>query len=157
MHPGAYRTSIMAQRATSAIPSVMIASRDPRVLGVTSLVHPGGNLTGLTIGEPEVTSDKRLQLIKEALPTLPRVAVLWDVKRSANSGASVDMMAAAARVLGLRHPTARPPPRLCPVVRRRRPASLRTSGRRPPSARERAVLLHHRTRAPRVRVETIRR
>ena len=91
-----------AQRATSAIPIVMIASSDPRALGVTSFAHPGGNLTGLTIGQPELTTEKRLQLIKEALPTLARVAVLWDVKRSADSGASVDMMAAAARVLGLR-------------------------------------------------------
>ena len=91
-----------AQQATSAIPIVMIASTDPRVLGATSLAHPGGNLTGLTIGQPEVTSEKRLQLLKEARPTLARVAVLWDVKRSADSGASVEMMAAAASVLGLR-------------------------------------------------------
>jgi ABC-type uncharacterized transport system substrate-binding protein len=72
------------------------------VLGVASLAHPGGNLTGLTIGQPEVTSEKRLQLIKEALPALGRVAVLWDVKRSTDSGPVVAMMAAAARVLGLR-------------------------------------------------------
>jgi putative tryptophan/tyrosine transport system substrate-binding protein len=91
-----------AQQATSAIAIVMIASTDPRVLGVASLAHPGGNLTGLTIGQPEVTSEKRLQLVKEALPALARVAVLWDVKRSADSGASVEMMAVAARVLGLR-------------------------------------------------------
>jgi putative ABC transport system substrate-binding protein len=91
-----------AQQATSAIPIVMIASSDPRVLGAASLARPGGNLTGLTIGQPEVTSEKRLQLLKEARPALARVAVLWDVKRSADSGASVEMMAAAARVLGLR-------------------------------------------------------
>ena len=91
-----------AQQATSAIPIIMIASSDPRVLGAASLAHPGGNLTGLTIGQPEVTSEKRLQLLKEARPALARVAVLWDVKRSADSGASDEMMAAAARVLGLR-------------------------------------------------------
>jgi putative ABC transport system substrate-binding protein len=91
-----------AQQATSAIPIVMIASTDPRVLGVASLAHPGGNLTGLTIGPPEVTSEKRLQLIKEARPALARVAVLWDVKRSADGPASVEKMAVAARVLGLR-------------------------------------------------------
>jgi ABC-type uncharacterized transport system substrate-binding protein len=79
-----------AQQATSAVPIVMIASTDPRVLGVASLAHPGGNLTGLTIGQPEVTSEKRLELVKEALPSLARVAVLWDVKRSADSGASVE-------------------------------------------------------------------
>jgi putative ABC transport system substrate-binding protein len=49
-----------ARQATSIIPIVMIASSDPRVMGVTSFAHPGGNLTGLTIGPPEVTSEKRL-------------------------------------------------------------------------------------------------
>ena len=91
-----------AQQATSTIPIVMIASSDPRVMGVASFAHPGGNLTGLTIGPPEVTSEKRLQLVKEALPTLTRVAVLWDVKRSTDSGLTEPAMGAAARVLGLR-------------------------------------------------------
>jgi putative ABC transport system substrate-binding protein len=80
----------------------MIASTDPRVMGVGSLVHPGGNLTGLTIGQPEVTSEKRLQLFKEAIPALVRVAVLWDVNRLTDSGAVFPTMATAARVLGLR-------------------------------------------------------
>jgi len=91
-----------AQQATSTIPIVMIASTDPRVMGVGSLAHPGGNLTGLTIGQPEVTSEKRLQLLKEAMPALVRVAVLWDVNRLTDSGVVVPTMAAAARVLGLR-------------------------------------------------------
>jgi putative ABC transport system substrate-binding protein len=91
-----------AQQATSTIPIIMIASTDPLVMGAASFAHPGGNLTGLTIGPPEVTSEKRLQLIKEALPALARVAVLWDVERSAYSGPTVAMMTAAARVLGVR-------------------------------------------------------
>jgi putative tryptophan/tyrosine transport system substrate-binding protein len=91
-----------AQRGTTTIPIVMIASSDPRVMGVASLAHPGGNLTGLTIGEPEVTSEKRLQLSKEAMPALVRVAVMWDVKRPTDAGASAATMAAAAQVLGLR-------------------------------------------------------
>jgi putative tryptophan/tyrosine transport system substrate-binding protein len=91
-----------ARQATSIIPIVMIASSDPRVMGVTSFSHPGGNLTGLTIGPPEVTSEKRLQLIKEALPALTRIAVLWDVKRSSDSGLTEPTMGAAARVLGVR-------------------------------------------------------
>jgi putative ABC transport system substrate-binding protein len=65
-----------AQQATSTIPIVMIASSDPRVMGVASLAHPGGNLTGLTIGPPEVTSEERLQLVKGALPALTRLAVI---------------------------------------------------------------------------------
>ncbi len=91
-----------AQQATSKIPIVMIASTDPRVMGVASLAHPGGNLTGLTIGQPEVTSEKRLQLVKEALPALARVAVLWDVKRSVDADPTVVAAAgSAARALGL--------------------------------------------------------
>src|SRR5262249_59412831 len=87
-----------AQQATSTVPIVMIASTDPRALGVASLAHPGGNLTGLTIGQPEVTSEKRLQLFKEAVPTLVRLTVLWDVNRSSDSGVVVPTMTAAARV-----------------------------------------------------------
>ena len=98
---GPYATRA-AQQATSTIPIIMIASTDPRVMGVGSLAHPGGNLTGLTIGQPEVTSEKRLQLLKEAMPALVRVAVLWDVNRLTDSGVVVPTMAAAARVLGLR-------------------------------------------------------
>jgi putative ABC transport system substrate-binding protein len=70
-------------------------------MGVASLAHPGGNLTGLTIGPPEVTSEKRLQLVKEALPGLTRVAVVWDVKRAADSSVTEATMGAAARVLRL--------------------------------------------------------
>jgi putative ABC transport system substrate-binding protein len=80
----------------------MIASMDPRVVGVGSLAHPGGNLTGLTIGQPEIVSEKRLQLLKEAMPALVRVAVLWDVNRLTDGGVVVPTMAAAARVFGLR-------------------------------------------------------
>jgi len=72
-------------------------------MGVASLAHPGGNLTGLTIGQPEVTTEKRLQLSKEALPTLTRVAVMWDVNRQTDAGPSITTrMVAAAHVLGLR-------------------------------------------------------
>jgi len=90
-----------ARQATSTIPIVMIAATDPRVMGVASFARPGGNLTGLTIGPPETVNEKRLQLLKEALPTVTRVAVLWDVTRSADAPTTAPM-AAAARLLGLR-------------------------------------------------------
>jgi len=80
----------------------MIASTDPQTMGVTSLARPGGNLTGLTIGQPEVVAEKRLQLLKEAIPGLSRVAVLWDVNRVFDARGAEDKMAAAARSLGLR-------------------------------------------------------
>src|SRR5262245_3815831 len=67
-----------AMRATSTIPIVMTVSADAVGGGlVRSLARPGGNVTGLSILLAE-TSVKRLQLLKEAVPKLSRVAVLWD-------------------------------------------------------------------------------
>ena len=67
-----------AQKATTTIPIVMVIATDPVRLGfVTSLARPSGNITGLTIQTPELAG-KRLQLLKEAVPNLARVAVLWD-------------------------------------------------------------------------------
>jgi putative ABC transport system substrate-binding protein len=67
-----------AQKATQTIPIVMVLVTDPRRLGfVTSLARPTGNITGLTIQAPELAG-KRLQILKETVPHLTRVAVLWD-------------------------------------------------------------------------------
>jgi len=65
-----------AQQATKTIPIVMAVSGDPVAQGfVASLARPGGNITGLTILSPEL-SGKRLELLKEVVPGLSRVAVL---------------------------------------------------------------------------------
>jgi putative ABC transport system substrate-binding protein len=67
-----------AKRATSIIPIVMASVADPVGSGlVASLAHPGGNVTGLSIMLAELSA-KRLQLLKEAVPRLTRVAVLWN-------------------------------------------------------------------------------
>ena len=67
-----------AKRATSTIPIVMTSIADPVGSGlVASLAHPGGNVTGLSMMAPEVSA-KRLQLLKEVIPPLSRVAVLWN-------------------------------------------------------------------------------
>lgn len=67
-----------AQQATQTIPIVMVIVTDPVRLGfVASLARPGGNITGLTIQAPELAG-KRLQLLKEAVPHLTRLAVIWD-------------------------------------------------------------------------------
>jgi ABC-type uncharacterized transport system substrate-binding protein len=66
-----------AKQATSAIPIVAIGMADP--VGdelVSSLARPGGNVTGTTFLGPELVS-KRLQLLKEIVPGLSRVVVLW--------------------------------------------------------------------------------
>jgi putative ABC transport system substrate-binding protein len=67
-----------ARQATSTIPIVMAQSADAVEGGlVLSLGHPGGNVTGNSLMLAE-TSVKRLQLLKEAVPTISRVAILWD-------------------------------------------------------------------------------
>jgi putative ABC transport system substrate-binding protein len=74
-------TTVAAQavkRATSTIPIVMAVVADPVGSGlVTGLAHPGGNVTGLSNIASELSA-KRLQLLKEAIPRLTRVAVLWN-------------------------------------------------------------------------------
>ena len=65
--------------ATSTIPIVMVAvDYDPIALGyITGLPQPGGQITGLFLQQIEVTG-KMLELLKDAFPKVPRVAVLWD-------------------------------------------------------------------------------
>jgi len=66
------------RRETQTIPIVMAFSSDPAGAGfVASLAHPGGNVTGLSNLSPEV-SGKRLELLREVIPGLERVALLWD-------------------------------------------------------------------------------
>jgi putative ABC transport system substrate-binding protein len=66
-----------AKQATSTIPIVMTASGAPVEAGVVaSLAHPGGNVTGLSVMAPGL-GGKRLELLKEAVPNISRVAVLW--------------------------------------------------------------------------------
>jgi putative ABC transport system substrate-binding protein len=69
-----------ARQATSTIPIVMVAlNYDPVAKGhVTSLGHPGGNVTGVFSLAPEQGA-KQLELLKEVLPKVTRVGVLWDV------------------------------------------------------------------------------
>ena len=65
-----------AKQATSTIPVVFAAVADPIESGlVPSLARPGGNLTGLTFFATEISA-KRVELIKEAIPTVTRLAVL---------------------------------------------------------------------------------
>jgi ABC-type uncharacterized transport system substrate-binding protein len=66
-----------AKEATSTIPIVVASMADPVADGlVSSLARPGGNITGTTFLGPELTA-KRMGLLKEAIPTISRVAALW--------------------------------------------------------------------------------
>jgi ABC-type uncharacterized transport system substrate-binding protein len=70
------------KQATSTIPVVMAGSADPVGLGyVQSLGHPGANVTGLSLQSVETTG-KRLELLRELVPTAAPVAVLWDRRSS---------------------------------------------------------------------------
>jgi putative tryptophan/tyrosine transport system substrate-binding protein len=75
---GDSRVIVAAKHATNTIPIVMTISGDPVRTGlIESLARPGGNLTGLTVLAPELVG-KRLELLKEAVPGIARVAVLGE-------------------------------------------------------------------------------
>jgi len=89
---------LAAKQATNTIPVVMLVNADPVAAGiVSSLFRPGGNITGLARLTREL-SGKRLELLKETVPTLSRVGVLSD-----ESGLALDVVfkeyEGAARVL----------------------------------------------------------
>jgi ABC-type uncharacterized transport system substrate-binding protein len=102
-----------AHQATTTIPIVAAALGNPVEDGLASnLARPGGNVTGLTFLGPELTS-KRLQLLKDALPKVSRVAVLWHPGAFGEQTTN-DMLKrtdAAARALQLQLCLGRNPPR----------------------------------------------
>ena len=91
---------LAAKHATRTVPIVLAAAGDPVGTGlVASLAKPGGNVTGLSNLSADLTA-KRLQLLKEVVPGITRVAILWN---AANPIAALIMREteAAARTLGL--------------------------------------------------------
>jgi ABC-type uncharacterized transport system substrate-binding protein len=89
-----------AQRATKTIPIVIPTMADPVSDGfVTTLSRPGGNITGLSIQTPELQG-KRMQLLKEVVPNVSRVALLTDTN-DRNYHQTVSEAEAAAGTLGL--------------------------------------------------------
>ena len=76
VHGGVERAIRAAEQASSATPIVFIANPDPVGLGlVASLARPGGNITGLSDSHAEL-APKRVELLKETVPSLSRIAVL---------------------------------------------------------------------------------
>ncbi|MBI4488362.1 MAG: ABC transporter substrate-binding protein [Deltaproteobacteria bacterium] len=85
-----------AQNATKTIPIVMRSTDDPVKEGfVHSLARPGGNITGVTSVSTELYG-KRLELLKEVVQKLARVAVLWDPSFRTGKATFKEMEAAAA-------------------------------------------------------------
>ena len=75
---GTVLAAVAAKQAIRTIPIVFAAVADPLGSGlVTSLARPGGNVTGLSVLSPELVG-KRLEQLKQALPGVSRVAVLWE-------------------------------------------------------------------------------
>jgi putative tryptophan/tyrosine transport system substrate-binding protein len=94
--PGA----LAAKEGAGAIPTVMAVIGDPIALGVVaSLARPGGNITGLSSMSLEVDG-KRLELLKEMVPGVSRVAVFWN-PANPNNTMRLDNMRAAAKALRL--------------------------------------------------------
>jgi putative ABC transport system substrate-binding protein len=92
--------ALAAKHATTTIPIVMVGVGDPVGSGlVASLARPGGNITGLSVLAPELVG-KQLEFLKDVLPTVSRVAILWN---PANASHALMVRAAdvAAQALGV--------------------------------------------------------
>ncbi|MEP7301906.1 MAG: ABC transporter substrate-binding protein [Caldimonas sp.] len=91
---------LAARKATDSVPIVTVGGSDPVAEGwARSLARPGANMTGLTVTFPELSS-KRLELLKEMMPSVVRVGVLFnpdEVRRQM----ALDPMEAPARRLGM--------------------------------------------------------
>ena len=91
-----------AKRATAVIPIIGVALGDPVGSGlVASLARPGGNVTGLSTQAPDFAG-KKVELLREVIPTLRHLAVLVDFSNDDRLNSSVtDEVRAAARTLGI--------------------------------------------------------
>ena len=91
---------LAAKRATSTIPIVMMSAGDPVGSGlVAGLAQPGANITGMSLMAPDL-GGKRLQLLKELLPEISRVAVLWNAANPYSALVFKESVG-AARTLGV--------------------------------------------------------
>ena len=134
---------VAAAERTTTIPIVMLAVADPVGRGlVTSLSRPGGNVTGVAYGVGTDTFGKGLELLREAVPRVRRIAVLWNPDGPGQS-LMIDSVKGAARSLGLQLQLRRRA-RARPVRRRlrgdgegRRGGSPRRDGSDVPPARRR--------------------
>ena len=134
--------TLAVKKATTSVPLVMIAVGDPVGTGIiATLARPGGNITGLTSISPELDG-KRLELLREVVPKISHIAVLW------NPASPLQVVAergtqAAARVLGMKVLSlgVRTPEELenaFAVIARERPGALLVLADR--------LFLHHRAR-----------
>ncbi len=101
---GNSQSTIAAMKATTTIPIVMTSSANPVSVGlIASLARPGGNVTGFSVdgGNEGEIQGKRLGLLKETLPNLTRVGVLWNPDGAPNP-ARLESMRDVTQPLGLK-------------------------------------------------------
>src|SRR5207248_7270065 len=95
------RTVLIAKEATKTIPIVIGGAGEPLELGlVPSLARPGGNVTGVAHNPGPEFAGKSLELLKEAVPGISRVAILWD-SGALHEDPSLEGQREAAKALGL--------------------------------------------------------
>jgi putative tryptophan/tyrosine transport system substrate-binding protein len=93
--------ALAAKTATTMVPIIFIASQDPVKIGfVASLSRPGGNMTGINFLATELVG-KRLEILRELVPTLTRIAVLVNPSNAATRESTVVDAQVAARMMGL--------------------------------------------------------
>jgi putative tryptophan/tyrosine transport system substrate-binding protein len=95
------KASLVAKEATSTIPIVMVGVSDPVGVGlIASLSHPGGNVAG-TSSIAAALAAKQLELLKETVPGISRVAALWNPANAAFQALQVKQAEGAAAKLGV--------------------------------------------------------
>ncbi len=133
--------TLAVKKATTSVPVVMIAVGDPVGTGIiASLSHPGGNITGLTSISKEMDA-KRLELLREVVPGVSYIAVLWNATSPLQVLAEKQVQAAAqvlrVRVLSLGVKNEEEIKNALALMVRKRPDALLVLADR--------LLLHHRT------------
>jgi putative ABC transport system substrate-binding protein len=132
--------TLAVKKATTSVPLVMTAVGDPVGTGIVpSLSHPGGNITGLTAISTEMDA-KRLELLREVVPSVSYIALLWNAASPLQVLAEKQVQAAAQvlrmRVLSLGVKTEEEIKSALAVMARERPDALLVLADR--------LLLHHR-------------
>ena len=132
--------TLAVKKATTSVPLVMSAVGDPVGAGIVpSLSHPGGNITGLTAISTEMDA-KRLELLREVVPSVSYIALLWNAASPLQVLAEKQVQAAAQvlrmRVLSLGVKTEEEIKSALAVMARERPDALLVLADR--------LLLHHR-------------
>jgi len=120
--------SLAVKKATTSIPLVMIAVGDPIGTGlIASLAHPGGNITGLTSIAADLEG-KRLELLREVIPKLSHIAVLWNPASPFQVVSEKELQAAAQvmriKVLSLGVQAQEQFDNVFATIRRERPGAL---------------------------------